>query len=128
MVQPGVTGSRDSAGENLGLLRGEPLLRENSLDLQLTELLELLQPVLGRRGRAPLRLLVLRLRFGLRPAWPLLVLTVLDATADGGCRSGNHGRACDSAEKSHVSLLSVSMRRAAGLPEPHCLRVHPVRP
>src|SRR5687768_10097235 len=91
MVQPGATVLRDSAGENLGLLRGELCLGEHSLGLQVTEFFELLQPVLGRWGRGLLRRLVPRLRVGglrVLPG-PLLILTVPDATADGGCRSGD---------------------------------------
>ena len=48
MVRPAATVVRESAGEDLGLLRGELVLGEHSLGLQVTELLELLQPVLGR--------------------------------------------------------------------------------
>src|SRR5205814_643496 len=82
--------------QDLGLLRGELLVREDALLVQGAELLELLDRV-RRGGRR--RLLVGRLLVGgllggvlLRPA---VGLAARDAVADAGGRSGDHRGAGD---------------------------------
>lgn len=111
-----------SAREQPGLLRGELLVGEDAVRLELAELLELLEPVRSGGGRSGRLLRLRRVRRGRRLLVGLLALAgglriplgeagrlaALDAPAHGRGGAGDHGGPGDSSEQSgHVGVLLV---------------------